>query len=227
MSPGRRDTHVGSTNVEPTRFTRIHQALQPDWVHSVRTRRVVAAALVLLAGAAALRSEPGGHHSTVVVADRDLSPGVALTADDLRLENRPASGLPDGAQTNVDAVLDTMPVGPVRRGEVLTDVRVVGARLTEAVAGPDGRVVPLHLAQEAIVEVIHAGDIVDIVAAPQSDPDATARVVATDAVVVLISPESGGLGGVGDRVVLVALPAAAATAVAAATLVHTITLTLH
>jgi hypothetical protein len=73
--------------------------------------------------------------------------------------------------------------------------------------------------------------VVDIVAAPPGGPapdaPATPRIVATDAVVVLVSPEAGGLGGGTDRVVLVALPVAAATAVAAATLGEAVTLTLH
>jgi Flp pilus assembly protein CpaB len=222
MTPGR------AGNVDPTLISRVRQALQPDWVHSVRVRRIAAGALVVLAAAAALRSEPGGAHSNAVVASRDLSPGVALSADDLRVERRPAATLPDGAQSEVDGVLGAAPAGPIRRGEVLTDVRLLGSRLTEAAAGPDARVVPLELAQSALLDVVRAGDIVDIVAAPQSTPDAdNPRIVATDALVVLVSPDSGGIGAAGDRVVLVALPAAAATAVAAATLVHTITLTLH
>jgi hypothetical protein len=87
--------------------------------------------------------------------------------------------------------------------------------------------VPLELAQHAVLDVVREGDVVDIVAASQSDPDAAPRVIATDAVVVLVSAESGGIAGAGDRVVLVALPAVAANAVAAATLMHTVTLTLH
>lgn len=225
MARGRTD------DVDPTPFTRIREALQPDWVHSVRTRKFAAAALVLLAGAAALRPDSDGRHSDVVVASRDLTPGESLTVEDLRVENRLTTTLPDGAQTDIAAVLDTTAAGPVRRGEVLTDVRILGPRLTEAAAGPGGRVVPLQLAQSAVVDVIRVGDVVDIVAAPQSgvatDPDAVPRIVATDAVVVLISVDPGGIGGGGDRVVLVALPAAAATTVAAATLGHIITVTLH
>jgi len=225
MTRGRTD------DVDPTPLTRIREALQPDWVHSVRTRKIVAAALVLLAGAAALRSDPGGRHSAVVVASRDLSPGDTLTVEDLQIENRLTTTLPDGAQTDITAMLSTTAAGPVRRGEVLTDVRILGSRLTEAAAGPGGRVVPLQLAHDAVVDVIRVGDVVDIVAAPQSgvatDPDAMPHIAATDAVVVLISADPGGIGSSGDRVVLVALPAAAATTVAAATLDHIITLTLH
>lgn len=214
-------------SLDPTPLTRLRQALQPDWVHSVRARRIAAAALVLLAGAAALRSDPAGAHSAAVVTTRDLTPGVAVTAADVRVENRLTATLPDGSAADVTAVLGALPAGPVRRGEILTDVRLLGTRLTESAAGPNARVVPVELSQSAVLDVVREGDVVDIVAAPQSDPDAAPRVVATDAVVVLVSAEPGGIAAAGDRVVLVALPVAAANAVAAATLVHAVTLTLH
>jgi SAF domain len=214
-------------SLDLTWSARLRQAAQPDWVHSVRTRRVAAGALVLLAAAAAVRPDPDGAVTAAVVASRDLTPGVALTVDDVRVEKRLTATLPDGAQENLDTAVGAMPAGPVRRGEVLTDVRVLGTRLTESAAGPDGRVVPLQLEQSAVLDVVREGDVVDIVTAPQSDPEATPRVIATDAVVVLVSVESEGLAAAGDRVVLVALPVAAANAVAAATLVHTVTLTLH
>ena len=214
-------------SLDPTLLTRVREALQPDWVHSVRTRRIAAAALVLLAGVAALRTDPAGAHSAAVVAIRDLTPGVAVTAADVQIENRLTATLPDGTAADVGTVVGAMPAGPVRRGEVLTDVRLLGTRLTKSAAGPDARVVPLELAQSAVLDVVREGDVVDIVAAPHSDPDAAPRVVATDAVVVLVSAEPGGIAAAGDRVVLVALPVAAANAVAAATLVHAVTLTLH
>lgn len=89
---------------------------------------------------------------------------------------------------------------------------------------------PLHLADNAVVDLVRAGDVVDILAAPQSDASnsaAESRVVATGAVVVLVSAKSKGATAANDRVVLVALPAAAANAVAGAALVDTVTLTLH
>jgi hypothetical protein len=52
-------------------------------------------------------------------------------------------------------------------------------------------------------------------------------VVATDAVVVLVSEKQKGAGAGQDRVVLVALPAHAANDVAGATLLQTVTLTFH
>jgi len=57
--------------------------------------------------------------------------------------------------------------------------------------------------------------------------DARPQLVATDAVVVVVSEKPKGAGNGSDRVVLVALPARAANDVAAAALVQTVTLTFH
>ena len=109
--------------------------------------------------------------------------------------------------------------GPVRRGEVLTDVRLLGPRLAEATAGPDARVVPLRLSDAALLDLIRPGDVVDVLAgdssvAPGGSVDQQPRVVATDAVVVLVSKELAAPGRGDDRVVLVALPAHTANDVA-------------
>ena len=84
--------------------------------------------------------------------------------------------------------------------------------------------VPLHLADAAVLDVIRPGDVVDVLGAPAADAGARPRMLAVAAVVVLVSAATGHDD---DRVVLVALPAAAATAVAGASLVHTVTLTIH
>ena len=216
-----------SDSLNPTPLTRLRQALQPDWVHTVTARRVAAGVLVILAGVAAVRADPHGEHRHTVVAARDLSPGVAVTDDDVRVENLLAATLPDGSQSETGTVVGATVAGPVRRGEVITDVRLLGARLAQSAAGPDARVVPLHLADNAVLDLVRTGDVVDILAAPQADADAAPRVIATDAIVVSVSAKPRTPTGAGDRVVLVALPVTAANAVAGATLVQTVTLTLH
>jgi hypothetical protein len=216
-----------TSSVDPTPLTRVRQALQPDWVHTVAARRTAAGALVALAAVAAVRAEPDGDRRMTVVAAHDLTPGVALGEADIRVENRLAATLPDGAQPDVNAVLGATPAGPVRRGEVLTDVRVLGPRLADSAAGPNARIVPLRLVDNAVLDVIKTGDVVDVLAAPASDSEAAPKVVATDAVVVLVSAKPKGAGAAGDRVVLVALPAASANTVAGAALGQAVTVTLH
>jgi Flp pilus assembly protein CpaB len=184
----------------------------------------------VLAGVAALRPNPDGDHPEVVVAARDLSPGEALTADDLRLEKRLATTIPDGSQTDISVLVGSTLAGPTRRGEMLTDVRLLGRRLAESTAGPDARIVPVHPADSALTDLVRPGDVVDVVAASDTGARTNSgitRILATDAVVVLVSAKQKAQAATSDRVILVALPAASANAVAGAALMQTVTLTLH
>jgi Flp pilus assembly protein CpaB len=197
----------------------------------VLARRVAAAGLVVLAGVAELRSDPDGDLAEVVVAAHDLTPGTALTPDDVRIERRSATTVPDGSQANLSTVVGSTLASPTRRGEVLTDVRLLGSRLAESTAGPGARIVPLHLADSALIDLVRVGDVVDVLAAPagdsRADTQAATKVVATDAVVVLVSAKLKVQGADSDRVVLVALPARVANTVAGSALGQAVTLTLH
>jgi len=215
-------------SLDPSPLSRLTDLLRPDWSRTVAARRTLAGALVVLSAVAAWRDDPRADHADVVVTTRDLTPGTELTADDIRLETRTASTIPDGSRAEVDSVVGATLAGPARRGEVVTDVRLLGPRLAESAAGPDARIVPLPLADAALVDLVRPGDVVDIVAAPTSaDPGTEARLIATDAVVVLVSAKENGSAGGTGRVVLVALPAAAAKTVAGVALLQAITLTLH
>ncbi|OCB46040.1 flagellar biosynthesis protein FlgA [Mycobacterium malmoense] len=225
---------MGESSLNPSLFSRLVM-LRPDWTRTVLARRVAAGGLVVLAGLAALRANPAGDYADVVVADHDLRPGAALTPADVRLEKRLATTLPDGALADVSAVAGSTLTGPARRGEVLTDVRLLGSRLADAAiaskAGPGARLVPLRLADSALIDLVRVGDVVDVLTAPASGtpdtPQAVPRVVATDAVVVLVSAKPKAQAADGDRVVLVALPARVANTVAGSALGQAVTLTLH
>lgn len=196
---------------------------------------MAAGGLVVLAAIAMLRPDQGADRAPVVVAARDLTPGTALAADDVRLETRSHATIPDGSTADPTAVVGATLAGPARRGEVLTDVRLLGSRLAEAAigakAGAGARIVPLRLADGALLDVVRVGDVVDVLAAPAADSPATGqpvgKVVATDAVVVLVSSRRNAQATEGDRVMLVALPARVANSVAASTLGQAVTLTLH
>lgn len=222
---------MGESSLNPTLLRRLSVSLRPDWTRTVLARRVVAGGLVVLAGVAALRPDPAGERADAVVATHDLRPGTALTPDDVRVESRLATTLPDGSQADLSMVLGATLTSPTRRGEVLTDARLLGSRLAEVTAGPGARIVPLHLADGALIDLVRAGDVVDVLAAPPADPapntPAVSKVVATDAVVVLVSPRPKAQSADGDRVVLVALPARVANTVAGSVLGQTVTLTLH
>lgn len=220
-----------SESVDPTLRERLSRALRPDFARTVLARRLTAGALVLLAAAAALRPDPAGSYAEVAVAATDLRPGVVLGPDDVRAARRPVTTLPDGALTDIGGLAGATVAGPVRRGEILTDARVLSSRLAGLSVGPDARVVPVRLSDPAVLDVLRSGDVVDVLAAASSsshdgDRDAP-RVLATGAVVVLVSAGTAKPGADGDRVVLVALPRAAAIAVAGAGLLGPVSLTVH
>lgn len=216
-------------SLNPTLTSRLTRGLRPHWTRTVLARRITAGVLVLLAGVAALRPDTGGDGTEVVVAAHDLNAGTPLSLDDVRLETRSASTVPDGSQTDIAAVAAATLAGPARRGEVLTDVRLLGPRLAESAIGhPNARLVAVHLADPGLIDLVRPGDVVDILAGSDNaapTQDGTPRVVAANAVVVVVSAKQQAQPD--SRVVLVALPAAAANAAAGAALSQAVTLTLH
>ncbi len=122
-------------SLNPSPLTRLLAVLRPDWSRTVAARRVAAGRLVILAAVAALRPDPAATAPTSS-SPRAIWPRDRTTADDMRLETASAATIPDGSQTDVDAVVGATLAGPARRGEVLTDVRVLGPRLAESAAGP-------------------------------------------------------------------------------------------
>lgn len=132
-------------------------------------RRILAGLLALVAvGVAVL---PDGSTVDVVVAARDLAPGVPLGADDVRSVAVPPSLAPAGAVSVRDALGRTL-VSAARSGEPLTD-----ARLTSADPGVSS--VAVRLADAGVVGLLRPGSRVDVVGA-ESD------VLAVDASVVAV-----------------------------------------
>ena len=210
---------------------RLTQKLRPDWARTTAARRVAAGFLVVLAAVIEFRPDPRDGQVAVVVAKHDLSPGSALTADDVVIESRSAPSIPDGALRESSTAVGSTLAAPARRGEVITDVRLLGSRLTAAAAGPDARMVPLHLADTALPDLLRSGDVVDVLAGPENTgataDQSPAEVIATDARVVLVSERLKSPTSGDERVVLVALPRHSANAVAGAALHRAITVTLH
>ena len=105
---------------------------------------------------------------------------------------------------------------PVRRGEVLTDVRLVGPGLADAVPGET--VLPVRLPDAGMATLLRAGDEVDLVA---TDPGTGDTAVVARDVTVLATPAGvpdGPAGGAGGALVVVSASATDAIAVAGAAL---------
>ena len=105
---------------------------------------------------------------TVLTAGRDLPGGQALSAVDLHPVAVERSSAPAGALTEAGSTEGRLLTGPIRRGEILTDVRLVGAGLLRG--QPEGlRAVSIRLTDPAMSAVVRPGDQVDILAASTTE----------------------------------------------------------
>lgn len=151
----------------------------------LRRRRLLAAALTAVAVAAGLQAvaAPPPPTVAVLVAARDLPAGQVLDGGDLTpVEFAPGSE-PDELVGDAEG---RVLAGPLRRGEPVTDVRLVGPSLTEG--HPGVVALPVRLPDAAMVALLEVGDRIDLVAA---DPqEGGAEVVAAD-VPVLAIPARG------------------------------------
>jgi len=145
-------------------------------------RRVAAALLMIAAGISATWGPPPGAGDPVLVATRDLAVGDVLTPDDLQV--RPMIAPPDGALTSPDDTTGRTISGAVRRGEVLTDVRLVP--ISGPAPGPGRRAISVHPADAALTDLLTAGMRVAVVGV---DPSGNPVPLTTDAVVLGSPPE--------------------------------------
>ncbi|PRY49301.1 Flp pilus assembly protein CpaB [Geodermatophilus tzadiensis] len=151
----------------------------------------------------------------MVTAATDLPAGAVLTTAGLATTELPAGAVPDGSATDPAALAGRVLAAPLRAGEPVTDVRLVGPGLTASL--PAGQVAaPVRLADLAVAGLAGAGDRVDVLA---TAPGAARAEVVARAAPVLAAPQ----GDDGGLLVLAVDEATAATLAAAAT---TATLTL-
>ncbi len=179
-------------------------------------RRPLAVLLVVVAVLAGVRaaSAPPLTTASVLVAARDLPGGTPLTARDLVARPLPPESVPQGTTADLAVLVGRTLAAPVRRGEPVTDVRVVGDGL---LAGYPARVaVPLRIADPGAVRLLRVGDRVDVVA---TDPaDGRAEVASADAPVVALprSPRPGADASTlsGGALVVLAVPRSTAVTLA-------------
>jgi Flp pilus assembly protein CpaB len=196
-------------------------------------RRLAAVGCLLAAAVSAARGQPPDNARPragpavggipLVVAAHDLAAGTALVATDVRLLAVPSEFVPAGAVRRPAAVLGRVVAGPVRRGEPLTDARVLGPGLADGLRVGESVAVPVRLADAQAAGLARAGDRVDLLAIPPAagrstgPPDATrdATLVAAGVRVlaVIADPHAAATDGV---VVVVAVSDAAARRLAGA-----------
>ncbi|GAB3761087.1 Flp pilus assembly protein CpaB [Nocardioides ginsengisegetis] len=166
----------------------------------LRRRRLLAAALTAVAVGSGVHAvvAPPPPRITVLVAARDLPAGSVLARADLAEASYAPGTVPDGLAA--DAAGRVL-AAPLRRGEPVTDVRLVGPALTDGYPGLTA--VPVRFPDAGAVALLRVGDRVDVVAA---DPQgAGATTVAADAPVLAI-PAADRSEGTQGRLVVLGVP---------------------
>lgn len=185
-----------------------------------RFRRPLAAAcaaLAVLLGVGMLRPTPTPTID-VVVAARDLPPGVTVSADDITTAAVPPGTVGSVGYTDGADVIGRLLATGIAAGEPLTATRMAtGVGSAGLVAGEVA--VPVRLADAAFADLLSPGDVVDLVASSQRS-----NAVIAEAARVITVPRQQGSGFLSgstrraDTLLLVAVPRAASAQVAAASL---------
>lgn len=181
-------------------------------LHRRALAAVIAAAAVLV-GLRSLSPLPPPTQA-VWTASRDLPSGTVLRDGDLRRAEVAPDSAPDALiRQRADALGRTL-AAPMARGEVLTGMRLMTRGL---LAGYPGRTaVPVRVTDAEVVGLLRVGDLLTLVVADPDGATAPATLVADVPVVAIPRGPSDSLSrGTPGRLVVVAVPDAAAREVAA------------
>jgi Flp pilus assembly protein CpaB len=102
----------------------------------------------------------------VVVAARDHAAGTVLAAADLRTVSMPVEVVPAGVVRRPADLVGQLAAGAIRRGETVTDARVVGPGLAAGIGPGESAVVPVRLADADSAVLVRPGDRVDVLGTP-------------------------------------------------------------
>lgn len=176
-------------------------------------RRSIAALLAAVAVAAGLHAATATPPPLVqvAVATHDLPSGVVLERDDVRLTGFAPGSVPTGAIGD-DEISGRTLAAPLRAGEPVTDVRLVGPRLTDGYPGLTA--VPVRLPDAGMAALLRVGDRIDLVAAGAEGGDAT--VLAADVPVLALPdvPDEQGTTGLAGRLVVIGAASSDVTRIA-------------
>lgn len=141
-------------------------------------------AAALVAAVVAVRP-PAPATEPVAVAGRDLTSGQVLTADDVTTVEMDPELVPVGAHSPANIPFGRLVAGPVRHGEPLTDVAVVGPGLAAGL--PAGQVLATVSVRTPADILVRPGDVVRVVA---TDPRAALSEVVSEQASVVVVPET-------------------------------------
>ena len=155
--------------------------------------------------AAGLRATAPPAEATVevLVAARDLPAGAELDDGDLTTVAVTPDAAPDGVLTDRADAVGSILAAPLRTGEQVTDVRLVGPGLADTAPGTVA--VPVRLSDAAQADLLRVGDEVDLMA---TDPESRTTTTVASGVLVLAvpDPKSETSDAITGRLVVLGIP---------------------
>lgn len=128
----------------------------------------------------------------VLVAARELPPGIILTSADLSIREFPADYAAPGSLTSIDDGVGSLTSAPLAAGEPITRTRLVRSGIA---FGAGERAVPVRIADEDVVGLIVPGQTIDLL---RTARDGSVDVVAQAVRVITVPHGSPGSGLVGN-----------------------------
>ncbi len=217
------DRNRRRSGVAPRWHEQIRQSLSPGtsrWSGRRRGRRwrlwrrLLSVVFLICAAVTATWETPPPVEGQVITVADDLPTGKILEDSDLVLVT--VAWAPAGVLRGQAEAIGQVLVSPVRRGEILTDVRLVSRDGPSA--GPGRKAVAVRPADPAMAGILTAGVRVAVIGV---DSAGAAVILTADAVVLGLptaSPDSSTLGGASASPVLLAVRVADVDQVTAATL---------
>lgn len=195
------------------RFALLHRRVRRTVLARRRLLAALAAATAVAAGLQATTGPPAAK-AVLIVAARDIPGGAVVRASDLAPVEFDPSSVPAGVVAGAAEAVGRTTATPVRAGEPITDVRLVGGSMLAAYPGMVA--VPVRIGDPGAVALLKIGDHIDVLAAdPQGESEAV--VVAADAPVIAIPlQEETGAAVVSGGLIVVAITDRTAQDLAAA-----------
>jgi pilus assembly protein CpaB len=130
----------------------------------LRNRRLAVALLLCIAAGIAVHqlTPPSEQKIPVLVAARDLPAGLAIGKTDLVPRAVPPDIVPAGALTAMRDVEGRELAAPLSSGQIPTDAQLLGPGLLTG-AGAGTAAVPVRLADPSSIQLVSAGQLVNIV----------------------------------------------------------------
>jgi len=174
----------------------------------LRRRRTLAVLCTVTAVAAGVRAAapPATPTVAVLVAASDLPAGARLDAGDLATVALAPEAVPDGALDRPGDAVGSLLAAPVRAGEPITDVRLVGPALADTAPGTVA--LPVRLSDGAQAGLLETGDAIDLLA---TEPESRTTTTVASGAVVLAVPDLDreAPDAIPGRLVVLGIPAAA------------------